>query len=50
MIVKAHETREFVVNYRPLIISEQVTDVLFKNPILGDFKYKFTLKGIAPTS
>lgn len=50
MIIKAHETREFVVNYRPLIISEQSTDVIFKNPVLGDFKYNFTLKGIAPTS
>jgi len=39
-----------MVNYRPLIISEQTTDILFKNPILGDFKYNFTLKGVAPTS
>jgi hydrocephalus-inducing protein len=39
-----------MVNYRPLIISEQTTDVLFKHPILGDFKYNFTLKGVAPTS
>jgi len=50
ILIKAHETREFMVNYRPLIISEQTTDIVFKNPVLGDFKYNFTLKGIAPTS
>lgn len=47
--IKAHESREFNINFRPLIISESQTDMVFKNPTLGEFKYNLTLKGVAPT-
>ena len=47
--IKAHESREFNINFRPLIISEQQTDLVFKNAMLGEFKYSLTLKGVAPT-
>jgi hypothetical protein len=47
--IKAHESREFTVNFRPLIISETTTELVFKNPMLGEFKYSLTLKGVAPT-
>lgn len=50
VMVKAHESREFTVNFRPLIIAESSCDVVLKNPQLGEFKYNFFLKGIAPTS
>lgn len=49
-IIKAHETREFTVRYLPLMISESEADMILKNPILGDFRYKLKLKGVAPTS
>jgi hypothetical protein len=49
-VIKAHESREFNVNFRPLIISETSTDIVFKNPILGDFRYNVALKGIAPNT
>ena len=42
--------RGFEISYRPLIISEQEVDLVLKNPILGDFKYKLQLKGQPPTS
>jgi len=42
--------RGFEISYRPLIISEQEVDLILKNPILGDFKYKLQLKGLAATS
>lgn len=32
--------RGFEISYRPLIISEQEVDLILKNPVLGDFKYK----------
>ena len=48
--IKAHESREFNVNFRPLIVSEQQQEVVLKNPVLGEFKYMLTLKGIAQTS
>ena len=48
--VKAHESREFNVNFRPLIISESQCEMVLKNPQLGEFKYNLLLKGIAPTS
>lgn len=47
--IKPHESREFNVNFRPLIISESTCDVVFKNPTLGEFKYQLVLKGVAPT-
>jgi len=50
IVIKAHETREFMINFRPLIVSESTTDIVLKNPILGDFRYQIALKGIAPTS
>ena len=36
--------------YRPLIVSEQETDLTLKNPQLGEFKYKLVLKGLVPTT
>lgn len=48
-MIKPHESREFNVNFRPLIISESQCDLTFKNPVLGEFKYALTLKGVAPT-
>lgn len=42
--------RGFEISYRPLIISEQEVDLILKNPVLGDFKYKLKLKGLAATS
>jgi hypothetical protein len=48
--VKAHESREFNINFRPLIISESQCEIVLKNPQLGEFKYSIVLKGIAPTS
>ncbi len=50
IVIKAHESREFNINFRPLIISETSTDVVLKNPILGEFKYNLALKGVAPTT
>lgn len=47
--IKAHESREFNINFRPLIISESTCELVFKNPVLGEFKYSLTLKGVAPT-
>lgn len=44
------DSRKFEINFRPLMISESECDFILKNPILGDFKYKLLLKGIAPTS
>jgi hydrocephalus-inducing protein len=32
------------------MISESEADMILKNPILGDFRYKLKLKGVAPTS
>jgi len=32
------------------MISESESDLILKNPYLGDFNYKLILKGIAPTS
>lgn len=49
IVIKAHESREFTVNFRPLVIQESTTDMVLKNPILGEFKYSLALKGIAPT-
>ena len=48
IVIKAHESREFNINFRPLIISETQTDIVLKNPILGEFKYNLALKGVAP--
>lgn len=48
--IKSHEAREFSINFRPLMISETVTEMTIKNPVLGDFKYRLNLKGSAPTS
>ena len=42
--------RGFEISYRPLIISEQEVDLVLKTPVLGDFKYKLQLKGLAATS
>lgn len=50
IIIKAKESREFNVNFRPLIIAETSTDMVLKNPILGEFKYNLALKGVAPTT
>lgn len=50
LTLKARESREYKINFRPLMISEQECEFSLKNPILGDFKYKLNLKGIAPTS
>ena len=48
--IKANDSREFQINYRPLIVSETATDVLLKTPSLGEFRYQLKLKGMAPTS
>ena len=50
LVIKAHEAREFNVNFRPLIVSEQQQEIVFKNPTLGEFKYSLTLKGVPQTS
>lgn len=42
--------RGFEISYRPLIVSEQEVDLMLKNPVLGDFKYKLLLKGLPATS
>ncbi len=42
--------RGFEIMYRPLIVSEQEVDLVLKNPVLGDFKYKLQLKGLPATS
>jgi hypothetical protein len=42
--------RGFEISYRPLIVSEQEVDLVLKNPVLGDFKYKLMLKGLPATS
>jgi hydrocephalus-inducing protein len=31
-MVKAHESREFTINFRPLIIAESSCDMVLKNP------------------
>lgn len=48
--IKGKDSREFQVKYLPLMISESESDLILKNPTLGDFNYKLLLKGIAPTS
>jgi len=48
--IPAKDSRKFEINFRPLMISESECDFTLKNPILGDYKYKLLLKGIAPTS
>jgi len=50
LTLKPKESREFQINFRPLMISESSTEVLLKNPTLGDFKYQLKLRGTAPTS
>lgn len=45
-VIKAQDAREFYVNFRPLIVSESQSDVILKNPTLGEFKYALQLKGI----
>lgn len=42
--------RGFEINYRPLIVSEQEVDLILKNPVLGDYKYKLLLKGLVPNT
>ena len=50
-VLKPHETREFTVKYRPLMITDKdETMIVLKNPMLGDYKYKLLLRGVAPTS
>ena len=41
LVIKANDSREFIFNYRPLIVSatETNTDVIFKTPTLGEFRY-----------
>jgi hypothetical protein len=48
--IPAKSERGFEISYRPLIISEQEVDLVLKNPVLGDFKYKLLLKGQPPSS
>jgi hydrocephalus-inducing protein len=48
--IPAKSERGFEISYRPLIISEQEVDLILKNPVLGDFKYKLILKGQPPSS
>lgn len=48
--IPPRDSRKFEINFRPLMISESDCDLVLKNPVLGDFKYKLFLKGIAPTS
>lgn len=50
MKIPARDSRKFDVNFRPLMISETECDLVLKNTVLGDYKYKLLLKGIAPTS
>jgi hypothetical protein len=40
----------FEINYRPLNMSEQEVDLVLRNPVLGDFKYKLLLKGLPASS
>lgn len=46
IVIKPHESREFNINFRPLIVSESQCEMVFKNPVLGEFKYNLTLKGV----
>lgn len=49
--IPAKTEKGFEVIYRPLIVSaEQEVDLVLKNPVLGDYKYKLLLKGIAPST
>ena len=48
--IPAKSERGFEIMYRPLIISEQEVDLVLKNPVLGDYKYKLHLKGLPATS
>jgi hypothetical protein len=48
--IPGRSERGFEISYRPLIVSEQEVDLILKNPILGDFKYRLVLKGLAATS
>ena len=51
LVLKPHEAKEFTIKYRPLMITEKdETLIVLKNPVLGDYKFKLFLKGIAPTS
>lgn len=45
-VVRPHDSREFQINFRPLIVSEQQSDIVLKNPILGEFKYSLQLRGV----
>lgn len=50
LVIKPHETKEFTIRYRPLMITEKdETMLVLKNPILGDYKYKLLLKGTPPS-
>jgi len=48
--IKANDSRQFQINYRPLIVSETTTDVSLKTPSLGEFRYQLKLKGLVATS
>lgn len=51
MVLKPHEAKEFTIKYRPLMITEKdETLLVLKNPVLGDYKFKLFLKGVAPTT
>ena len=51
MVLKPHEAKEFTIRYRPLMITDKdETMLVLKHPVLGDYKYKLYLKGVAPTT
>lgn len=52
MKIPARSEKGFEVHYRPLISSKdtETTNLTLTNAILGSFKYKLLLKGLAPSS
>jgi hydrocephalus-inducing protein len=49
--IPAKQERGFEIHYRPLIVKElDVAEIVLKNPVLGEFKYKLNLKAIAPST
>jgi len=49
--IPAKAERGFEIHYRPLIVSENdEAELILKNPVLGEFKYKLVLKALAPST
>jgi hydrocephalus-inducing protein len=50
LAIPPQSERGFEINYRPLIVSEEESELVLKSPELGEYKYKLLLKGLVSTT